>query len=312
MRLAVTAFALAALPALAMAQSRVYQDAAALQWGQKRVGFYDDKRVLDEATIKAQQAAQNYTADNAAVRDEREVWLARYRIYENVISLRGKDEVMKYVDEQRARLGVSEQQGYQRLGIHNPFDGRSYIRYYDNDGNPKISEVRGFYDDLERQRQDLERKRARLGDERKQVDDLYDQAKKAYDKALASKTDLDQAYQDWLAAREKDRQADEEARRAAAAARQPDDPPAGGGGGGGAGADEGVVGLWSFNDRGRPYTMNFRGDGSVAIRLPSGNTVNRQWQKRGDGYFVNWGSARVTYNLQDGRLVGNDGSIGTR
>jgi hypothetical protein len=149
----------------------------------------------------------DYQKNWATVRDERELWLARNQIYDNVISLRSKDKIQEYLDEQRDKLGVGDRQGYQRIGEYSPFDGRSYIRYYDKDtGQLKISEVRGLREDLDRQRQDIEKHRERLARSAQDIEDKYSTAIDAYNRADAARRDFNKAAADLAAARARSRQ----------------------------------------------------------------------------------------------------------
>jgi hypothetical protein len=217
MRRTLTVLSLLLVPTLAQAQQPAYQGYEPGEEGTKRVltadAFNDAKKASDELNLDLTKSSESYQKDWDTVKDERELWLRRNQIYDNVISLRNKDKVQQYLDEQRKKLGVGEGQGYQRLGEYNPFDGRSYIRYYDDKtGELKISEVRGFRDDLERQRQDIETHRKRVADSEKLVNDKYNAAIVAYDKA-------ETARQDWVKSEraEAERQAQAEAQRQAQA-----------------------------------------------------------------------------------------------
>jgi hypothetical protein len=198
---------LALLPGLAEAQdtsSLSSYQGQQYNYGTKSVAFADAKNASGNANLNLWKRVDDYQKNWVTVKDERELWLARNQIYDNVISLRSKDKIQQYLDEQRNKLGVGDLQGYQRMGEYNPYDGRSYIRYYDKDtGQLKISEVRGFREDLDRQRQDIEKHRERLAHSGKEVDDNYSTAIDAYNKADTARQDLDKAANDLAAARDR-------------------------------------------------------------------------------------------------------------
>jgi len=130
-------------------------------------------------SYKQEVSQQNSQVDQLV--SDQTVYKQRYQIYENVISLRSKDAVQKWVDAARARLGASELDGYNRLGIHNPYDPSSYIRFYDKNGDLKVSEARNSYQLLEQQRQDWEQKAKRLRDQEAKINsDSYQSALNAY------------------------------------------------------------------------------------------------------------------------------------
>ncbi len=210
MRHAILAVGLVLLPVLANAQntsSTSSYQGEQFQYGWKRVQFADAAKESQNANANLWKAVDNYQRNWTAVKDERELWLARNQIYDNVISLRSKDNLQQYLDEQRDRLGVGDRQGYERIGEYNPYDGRSYIRYYDKDtGQLKISEVRGLREDLERQRQDIEKHRERLARSAQDVEDKYSTAIDAYNKADTARRAFNKAATDLAAARARSQQ----------------------------------------------------------------------------------------------------------
>lgn len=186
-RLLFSTLAVLLAPLAAAAQTPAYLTDAQYEYGIKRGLAVQTGEQFKRATVDLFGVVTDAQKRWVEVRDEREQWLQRYRIYENVISLRGKDEMMKWTDAQRARLGVDELSGYQRLGLHNPYDTTSYLRYYGNDGQLRLSEVRGFYDELERQRLDAEKARQRLIDMQQEVSDSYKKVQDSYQAARAAR-----------------------------------------------------------------------------------------------------------------------------
>jgi hypothetical protein len=132
-------------PALAVAQPPVsYWNTNVGDLGYKAA--FLTPSAAQKLALDGSVTAFNWQVDQ--LKDDRELWLGRYQIYDNVISLRGKDAVMAWVDEARKKLGVSELEGYRLLGQSNVYDQQSYVRYYDNQGNLVMAEIRATYDEL--------------------------------------------------------------------------------------------------------------------------------------------------------------------
>lgn len=155
---------------------------------------------LREQQQQLNQAVQDYQQQVQALNDEQEDWTARYRIFQNVTSLRSKDALMNYLDDRRKSLGLSEKDGYRRIGITDAYNDRSYLRFYDDTtGELKIGEVRGSYDELERARKDFETRRYRLEEQRSgiesQYQDLFKQTKAVkQEKAIPKVQRLENTY----------------------------------------------------------------------------------------------------------------------
>ncbi len=183
------------LPTLVQAQQQSYLRDAEYDYGRKQIMVADTKNASTTANLNLWKAVEDNQKRWVDVKDERELWLGRNQIYENVISLRSKDSIQKALDEQRTKLGVADPKvgfaydpnapkntGYQRMGESNPYDSKSYLRYYDEKGQLKISEVRGLKADLERQSADIEKHRQRLIQSGQDVEDKYSTAIDAYSK----------------------------------------------------------------------------------------------------------------------------------
>jgi hypothetical protein len=219
MRRTLMVAALTLLPTLAQAQQPSYLRDADNDYGTKRIMAADAKNGSVTANLNLWNAVDDNQKRWVDVKDERELWLGRNQIYENVISLRSKDKIQQALDEQRSKLGVADPKvgfaydpnapknvGYQRMGESNPYDNTSYLRYYDDKGQLKISEVRGLKADLERQRADIEKHRERLVQSGKEVEDKYSTAIDAYNKADTARQDLDKVATDLAAARARSQQ----------------------------------------------------------------------------------------------------------
>jgi len=204
-----TALAALLAPAGLSAQERTLQDPDPLEMGRKEILVNQNSKNYQDAKItyldidKATQAKANtFNQQVDKLADERELWLARYRIYENVISLRGKDQVMAALDEARKKLGVSELEGYQRLGVHNPFSGESYIKYYDaKTGELVIGEVRQLYKNLDAARTDFEQSSNRLRAEESRISKSYQDVLDEYKAARDAKQALEKSQDDLNTAR---------------------------------------------------------------------------------------------------------------
>jgi len=121
--------------------------------------------------LQAQQTElmnQRVKNSNDSVRQltkDRDPLAAQTDFMNNVISLRKKDDLDKWADEMRKKWDADTGQ---RIGIINPYDGSSFYRYYDKDGNLVVTKVKGDYDLL------------------KQKDDAWDQSFKRAKWALES------------------------------------------------------------------------------------------------------------------------------
>jgi hypothetical protein len=184
--------------------------------GIKRIMAADTQNGSVTANLNYWKAVEDNQKRWVELKDERELWLGRNQIYENVISLRSKDSIQKALDEQRTKLGVADPKvgfaydpnapknvGYYRMGESNPYDNTSYLRYYDEKGQLKISEVRGLKADLERQSADIEKHRQRLIQSGQEVEDKYSTAIDAYNKADMARQDFDKAATDLAAAQDR-------------------------------------------------------------------------------------------------------------
>ena len=204
------------LPTLVQAQQQSYLRDAEYDYGRKQIMVADTKNASTTANLNLWKAVEDNQKRWVDVKDERELWLGRNQIYENVISLRSKDSIQKALDEQRTKLGVADPKvgfaydpnapkntGYQRMGESNPYDSKSYLRYYDEKGQLKISEVRGLKADLERQSADIEKHRQRLIQSGQDVEDKYSTAIDAYSKADAAWQDMDKSATRLAAARDR-------------------------------------------------------------------------------------------------------------
>ena len=182
---------------------------------QKSQNFKDAKNTYTEGAqkLQAKEAAFNAEAEKLAL--EKEGWLQRYRMYDNVISLRHKDKVMAAFDEERKRLGVGDQQGYQRLGVYNAFTGESYLKCFDaKTGELVIAEVRKLYGNLEQTQKDFEQSRNRLAAEETQISQDYQKVLDGYRAASEAKMAKDQAVADAAKAAEAENRAKAQAREA--------------------------------------------------------------------------------------------------
>jgi hypothetical protein len=79
-------------------------------------------------------------------------------IVNNVISFRKKDDLARWVEDAKQKWGATSGP---RIRIFNPYDMSSYARYYDENGNLMVSEVRNSYEFLQQQRQDWDKARKR-------------------------------------------------------------------------------------------------------------------------------------------------------
>lgn len=162
--------------------------------------------------LQAKEAAFNAQAEKLAL--EKEGWLQRYRMYDNVISLRHKDKVMAAFDEERKRQGVGDQDVHQRIGVHNAFTGESYVKLYDEKGELKMAEVRMLYENLEKARQDFEQSCDRMRAEEAQISQDYQKVLDGYKAASQAKMAKDQAVAEAAKAAEAENRAKAQAREA--------------------------------------------------------------------------------------------------
>jgi hypothetical protein len=283
------------LPVMANAQPNepnlTYQAEEANQkYGTKRVMFYDSKRASDTANVNLAQAVQDFQQNASSLKDEREIWLARNQIYDVVISVRSKDSIQTYLDEQRGKLGVGELDGYRRIGIYNPYDGTSYIRYYDDKtGEAKISEVRGFREELEQQRTDIEKKRARLVESEKDVDAKYSTAIDAYNAADTANKGMKEAASALASARER-----LERQRAAATTTTTT----------GTGQPGSVVGSWVNESGELQYT--FQANGTLILGDGTGNNSRWVWKEENGKIYTSANPAAGwidSYMVVDGNVL---------
>jgi hypothetical protein len=194
------------IPALAFGQGP--DDAVAYSWRRAQAA-------LDTATATINQ-------DATRVNDGRQEYIQRHKIYENVISYRSKDDLMKAVDEMRKAAGALE--GGRHIGIYNPFDESSYIRYYDKDGNVIVSEARGDYNLLQEQQQYWEKESARVRERQDALRRDFDKYTQESERATAARQAREareraeaesrrQAMEELRRAQEDARRAEEERRR---------------------------------------------------------------------------------------------------
>jgi hypothetical protein len=163
MRKIITATVFLLVPTAAFTQPPTSYQGQEVDVGQKQIVVNEKSQNFQNArsqyitfddTVKKQESNFNQKVDK--LNDEREQWLARHQIYDNVISLRSKDKVMAALDEARKKLGVSELEGYQRMGI-NPYSGESYLKYYDpKTGELVIGEIRALYKNLDQVQKDFQ------------------------------------------------------------------------------------------------------------------------------------------------------------
>ena len=209
MRTMIAAVAALAVATTAPAQTTAYQDEV-LNYGQKQVLVNEKSQNFQNARIsyldgdKSLKAkADTFNGQAGRLQDEREQWLGRNQIYDNVISLRSKDKVMAALDEARKKLGVSELEGYQRLGVYNPFTGESYVKYFDlKTGELVIGEVRALYKNLDQAQQDFQKGCDRLRADESQISQDYQKVLDGYKAARDAKQAKDQAVEELAKAAE--------------------------------------------------------------------------------------------------------------
>jgi hypothetical protein len=197
----IAAFALLATSIVASAQpNTAYQDQqtavgeAQMVVNQKSQNFQYAKSRSDDSNKKYRDNANDLNQQVDKKTNESGEWLARHQIYSNVISLRYKDKVMAAVDEAREKLGVSEKEGYQRMGAFNPYSGESYLKYYDpKTGELVIGEIRALYKNLEAKREDFQQSCDRLHEKEAEVSKYYQDALNNYQAARDTKQEKDNA-----------------------------------------------------------------------------------------------------------------------
>jgi hypothetical protein len=203
MRTILALVAFVAVAATASAQTASYQDEE-FEYGQKQFMVNQKSENFQRAKVSyfdleknLQTKANTFNAKVNKLQDEREQWLARHQIYDNVISLRSKDKVMAALDEARRKVGVSELEGYQRMGIHNPYSSESYVKYFDSKtGELVIGEVRALYKNLDQVRQDFQQSCDRLRTDEVQISQDYQKVLDDYKVARDAKQAKDQAIED--------------------------------------------------------------------------------------------------------------------
>ncbi|MEQ8786423.1 MAG: hypothetical protein RIC55_08990 [Pirellulaceae bacterium] len=129
----------------------------------------DEPTELDElfgVETKASQLnrerVENFNALNRDLGKQREPIAADIDFMNNVTSLRKKDDLDRWVEERMQKF--NEDGGVQRLGVVNPYDGSKYYRYYDDNGDLIVSEVRNSYELIEQQKADWDKTYERAQD----------------------------------------------------------------------------------------------------------------------------------------------------
>lgn len=140
---------------------------------------------------RLQQSLLNNTAETNAdigrLRQQRESLADQTTILNNVISLRNRDELSQWVDDAKKRWNA---ESGPRIRIFNPYENSSYSRYYDENGNLMVSEVRNSYEWLQQQRQDWEKARKRAEQTVDSLEREYNDVAKKYGNVEAAQSKL--------------------------------------------------------------------------------------------------------------------------
>ncbi|NQT12944.1 MAG: hypothetical protein HQ582_09350 [Planctomycetes bacterium] len=137
----------------------------------------DSRTVVDEiwdARTKigdlTRKRAETFNRLNDDLTKEREPIAADINFFNNVVSLRKKDDLDRWIEDRKATF--NREGGERRIGIINPYDNTKYYRYYNEKGDLIVSEVRNSYELIEEQKADWDKtyKRAQYAAETIQND----------------------------------------------------------------------------------------------------------------------------------------------
>jgi hypothetical protein len=286
---------LVAFPAGLCAQHDPY--GAAARESEAYEGAADLQRRLQQSLLGG---AADTNANVSSLRQRRETLADQTAIVNNVVSFRKKDELARWVEDAKQRWGA---ESGPRIRVFNPYEMSSYSRYYDENGNLMVSEVRNSYEYLQQQRADWEQARKRAEQSVDLLEREYAETVEQYGTVQARQSELAAAL--------------EQARR-----RQNDftgqTPNSVTGGNSGASAPpvprpapKPMVlnlagrtgdGQWTVNGRTSYFTYEFQAGGRVLYRSATENIAGT-WTQNGNSVTVRVGGSSESGTLQGNRLV---------
>jgi hypothetical protein len=222
--------------------------------------------------------------------------------FNNVVSLRKKDDLDKWVDQKRGEWGAKYGPHIREIDV---YKGTEYTRYYDDKGDLMVTKVRGDYDQFKQQADDWNQsyKRAVWAKEKAEKDyndavNQYGQLQTLGSKVTDASGRLDSAQRrlnDFLG-------------------RQPNSVTDGGNTidtTGGAGADTtspavnlvGRRGRGTFMDGVTPFSVQFQA-GGVGTFSTADETFNGTWSVSGNTISMSAGASTFQGSIQGNRISG--------
>ncbi|OAI57154.1 hypothetical protein AYO47_01790 [Planctomyces sp. SCGC AG-212-M04] len=159
------------------------------------LGAYEEKRSRQESAINSQ-------VDQLS--DQRATLEPKIDFFNNVTSLRKKDDLDRWVEEAK----VKWQADGRRIGVINGFTGESFYRYYNKEGELVVSRVKGDYDMLKQQQEAWDRSYQKAKWAAAELNNDYEKVEQTYGRVTAIKAQYAAQREAQLAAEqaERDRQ----------------------------------------------------------------------------------------------------------
>ncbi len=123
----------------------------------------------------------------------REPLASQIDFMDNVVSLRKKDDMERWVEAARKRWDADN--GGHRVGVSNPYNSNEFYRYYDKNDELVVSKVRGDYDTLKQQSAAWDQSYKRARDAAESLNNDYDAVVSQFSKITAIKAQIAESQQ---------------------------------------------------------------------------------------------------------------------